>query len=178
MAYSPERLAEELKNAHGADLRSVILYGSAAAGARHPRYSDHNVLVLLRATGAAALAVSAPAIRKWEKAGNPPPLFMTPEFLARSADVFPLEWLDMKEQHRVLVGEDALASLAVNPRHLRVELERELKGTLLRFRGAYAAAAGDTRRARELLIRSSSTFLILFRGCLRHLGVVPLPSKG
>jgi len=177
MAYTPERLAEALRKAHGDDLRAVILYGSGAAGDRHPRYSDLNVLVVLRETGAGALAVAGPALRKWERAGNPAPLFMTPEFLARSADAFPLEWLDMKEQRRVLAGEDVLAPLAVDPRHLRIELERELKGALLRLRGAYAAAAGDARRTRELLIRSSSTFLVLFRGALRRLGAAALPPK-
>lgn len=172
-----EALTADLQAACGGDLRAVILYGSTASGDHHPRYSDVNVLVVLRDTSPAALAAAGPALRKWERAGHPAPLLMTPEFLAASADVFPLEFSDMKEQHRLLAGEDLLASLAVDSHHLRSELERELKGKLLRLRGSYAASAGDARRLRELLSRSSSTFLTLFRGYLRLMKAASLPPK-
>ena len=42
------------------------------------------------------------------RAGNPSPLVFTLDELRRSADIFAIELLDMKEKHRILFGADFL----------------------------------------------------------------------
>ena len=111
------------------------------------------------------------------KQGNPAPLMFTRDRLRNSADVFPMEISDIREFHKVLHGENPVADVEVKPENLRLELERELKGKLIQLRERFLDIAGSEGKERELLARSSSTFLMLFRHTLRLIGVDPLPPK-
>jgi len=164
---TPEQLTEQLKRALPDGLRAVVLYGSAAAGDHVAGRSDYNVLIVADRLGLAELdALAAPA-RAWAKAGHRPPLLFTPKQLAASADSFPIEILDIQQSHKLLFGEDPLAGVAVDPEHVRLELERELKAKLLHLRESYLLAAGRAGRVLGLLTVSLSTFLVLFRAALR-----------
>ena len=164
---TPEQLTEQLKETLGERLTSVILYGSAAAGDHAGKKSDFNVLVVLDRISMEELKVLRPTAVRWRKAGNPPPLLFTMERLQQSADVFPIELLDIRECHRVLYGEDATATLELNNENLRVELEHELKGKLIQLRENYLVTEGRNRRVTDLMVESLSTFLVLFRAALR-----------
>ena len=161
---TPEQLVEQLKTALNDRLISAVLYGSAAAGDYVAGTSNYNVLLVLDRLGLAELdAVAKPALR-WAKAGNRPPLLFTPDQLAASANVFPIKLLDMRQSHRVLFGEDPLADVTIEREHLRLQLERELKGHLLALRERYLLAGGNPRRVAELLTSTLSGFSVLFRG--------------
>jgi hypothetical protein len=164
---TPEAFTEWLAAALGASLRSVVLYGSSAAGDRVDGGSDHNLLVVLDRLDAEALSRVAPLMRQWAAAGQPPPRLFTPQSLRRSADVFGLEIADLKDARKILHGEDPIAALAVDPAHLRFELEFELHGTLQRLRAAYALSVGRPKDVQRLMIQSLSTVLVLARGALR-----------
>ena len=103
----------------------------------------------------------------WVKAGNPPPLLFTLDRLQKSADVFPIEILDIKESHRVLFGEEVLSQLEVHYENLRLELEHELKSKLIQLRESFLMTGGKRKEVVELLIESLSSFLVLFRAALR-----------
>jgi len=173
---TPEVLTEKLKAACGSHLKSVVLFGSAAAGDHTDKQSDYNVLVVLDRLGVEELKALAPATRAWVKRGNPAPLLFTQESLARSTDTFPLEIADIKESHRVLFGEDVPSTLPVNMATLRHELEHEFKGKLMQLRSRYLLSSGKPRQLTQLMIRSLSTFLVLFRGALR-LYQAEVPAK-
>lgn len=177
MSMTPEKLTEELRAIYGDNLTAVLLYGSAASGDYTKKFSDFNTLVVLRQISLDDLRQGSKIVRKWVKGGNPPPLMFTLDRLKRSADVFPMEISDIKEFHRVLYGENPLADVEVSVDNLRLELERELKGKLIQLRERYFMCAGDKKAVSDLLARSSSTFLTLFRHTLRLVGVTPLPAK-
>src|SRR5580698_9844538 len=127
----PEKQINEfvtrLRAASGENLLSVILYGSAADGEFHPEFSNVNLLCVLRETTFATLAAMAPAVEWWTRQKHHAPLVLTREEMERSTDVFSIEFLDMKQRHRVLFGADILASLKI-PMHLhRAQLEYELR---------------------------------------------------
>jgi len=164
---TPDALTERLKTVCGARLLSVILYGSAVAGDHLGKRSDHNVLVVLDRLALEEIRALAPAVRPWVKAGNLVPLLFTPEGLATAAAVFPLEIADIKDSHRVLFGTDAVSPLAVHAANLRLELEHELNGKLMKLRAQYLLVQGNPRQVMELMVRSLSTFLVLCRGALR-----------
>lgn|SRR3989338_1506897 len=173
---TPERLARALTEALGDRVKTVVLFGSAAAGDHAGRWSDYNVLAVIEPLGIPELTVLARAMRGWVRAGNPPPLLFTPRELSGSGDAFPMELTDLKASYRVLAGEDLIQGLRVPVEHLRAELEHELRGKLLQLRQQYCLAGGDRRQLTRLLIRSLSTFLVLGRGVLRLLwqGEVPV----
>jgi len=161
----PEKQIDEfvgrMRQAAGENLQSVILYGSAASGEFHAEFSNVNLLCVLREASYATLNALAPAVDWWTRQKRHVPLVLTGEELQRSADVFSIELLDMKQRHRVLFGTDVLATLTIPMHFHRAQLEYELreKTILLRERG------------------SLSTFVTLFRHSLIALGQTPPESK-
>src|SRR5437899_3011133 len=159
-----------LQQAAGTNLQSVILYGSAATAEFVAEFSDVNLLCILGETSFPALAKVAPVMEWWNKKKHPTPLVMTLEELSRSADVFAIELLDMREHHRVLLGNDVLKGLSV-PMHLhRAQVEYELKEKLILLRQRLLSAAGDKSKLWELLLSSLPAFATLFRHVLITLG--------
>jgi hypothetical protein len=171
-----EELVAQLRAAFGAELRSVVLYGSAASGEHIPRQSDYNVLVLVAALDVARLDAVASVVRAWSEAGNPPPFTLTTDEWRRSADIFPMEYSDIQERHRVLHGASPFDGVRVAPADLRRQLESEAMGKLLHLRQGVLAAGGDGRRQLELLEASKSTIMVLFRATMRLHGQTPSPD--
>jgi predicted nucleotidyltransferase len=167
----------KLKDAAGENLRSVILYGSAATDEFHPKHSDLNLLCLVREADPAHLDPLRGPIEWWTRRGQRPPLVFTLEELRRSADVFTIELLDMKSRHRILHGENVLAEISVPMRCHSMQVERELRTDWLRLREAILAAPKKPRAAFELMLSSFSTFAALFRHALIALGEPPPETK-
>ena len=164
---SLEELVAQLRAAFGAELRSVVLYGSAASGEHVPRQSDYNVLVLVDSLTVGRLEAVAAVVRAWSDAGNPPPFTLTADEWRRSADIFPMEYADIQERHRVLHGASPFDGVRVAPADLRRQLESEAMGKLLHLRQGVLAAGGDGRSQLELLVASKSTIMVLFRATTR-----------
>jgi len=125
----------------GSRLRSVVLYGSAARGDFHRKTSDFNLLLVLEDLSPATLEALEPALRRWTKAGQPVPRLFSPAVIAESADVFPIEFLDIRRSHVVLHGEDPLDGLEIHTDHLRLQCERELREKMMRLREGEVVAA-------------------------------------
>ncbi|MBN1622192.1 MAG: nucleotidyltransferase domain-containing protein [Endomicrobiales bacterium] len=177
MADILNEFIEEAKSVYGGNLKSIILYGSKASGEDTKKHSDYNVLIVLDNIKHEDLKALNKVMSKWIKQGNPPPLlFSIPRFI-KSADVFPIEFLDMKDTHKVLYGEDPFKNLEIKDVHLRHECEFELKGKLLKLRQGYMLAEGKASKLKDLLIDSISTILILFKHTIRLLGAVPPQKK-
>jgi hypothetical protein len=170
-------LVTRLKNAAGSNLLSVILYGSAATEEFHPGHSDLNVLCIMQSLGKDDLSKLHAASAWWVKKGHPAPLFFTLNELHHSADIFAIEMLDIKAAHRVLYGEDVIASLHVPMDLHRAHVERELRNNTLRLWQYYLRHPADSRRTLELMTSSISTFAALFRHALIALGEDPPPTK-
>jgi hypothetical protein len=168
-----DELVAQLRAAYGDQLRAVALYGSAAAGEHIPKRSDYNVLVVVNALPLDRLRAAAAATQAWIGAGNPPPMTMTAREWLGSADIFPMEYADILERHRVLAGALPTDGLAVRPEDLRLQVEQQAMGKLLKLRAGTLAAGADASRQLELLERSLSTFMVIFRGVLRLHGERP-----
>jgi predicted nucleotidyltransferase len=168
-----DELVAQLQKAFGDGLEAVVLYGSAAAGEHIPKRSDFNVLVIVRELGMPELEKEAAIARAWGEAGNPPPLTLTASEWRASSDVFPMEYADILERHRVLFGKPPFDGVSIKPRDLRLQLEHEALGKLLQLRQGILGAGGDKKRLVELLAASLSTFMVIFRALLRYHGESP-----
>jgi hypothetical protein len=172
-----EEFVKRMRTAAGTNLESVILYGSAVAGDFHPEFSNLNLFCVLVESSFEGLKALAPVARWWEGQKQPAPLFMTRNELQSSNDVFTIELLDMQQHHRVLYGEDVLLGLKI-PMYLhRVQVEYELREKLLLLRHQFLLNSDNTRRLWELLVRSVSSFVTLFRHALIALGHVSPTGK-
>lgn len=164
-----DQLVEQLRLMHGEKLRCVLLYGSAAApDAGSPR-GDQNVLVLVDEINPVQLEALGATTRAWLEAGNPPPLELTADEWQRSADIFPMEYADIFERHRVLHG--ALPDgVQLSAHDLRRQAEFEAMGKVLRLRQGIMHAGTDAKRQTDLLRASHSTLMVIFRAVVRCAG--------
>ena len=106
-----KELVTKLEHAFSDRLVSVILYGSAASPDHPDRFSDLNVLCVLKQVMPRELMEGEPVLKWWREKGHPWPLLMSEDEVHNSADSFPIEFHDMKERRRVLYGLDVIADL-------------------------------------------------------------------
>jgi hypothetical protein len=167
---SLEELVSQLRAAYGADLRSIVLYGSAASSEHIAKRSDYNVLVIVESLDAAKLAGASAAARAWGEAGNHAPLTLTTAEWRGSSDIFPMEYSDILERHKILYGDPPFDGIRVEKSDLRLQLEQEAMGKLIKLRQGTLASGNDGGRQVELLAASASSIMIIFRAFLRLQG--------
>ena len=165
-----QELLQRLEQAAGANLTAVVLYGSAADQEFREEHSDLNVLCLLQSLDAGELKKLQPVGLWWWRKGHPTPLLFTLRELQESADIFAIELLDMKQRHRMLLGDDFLQGFDVPMALHRLQVERELRTSVIRLRQAFLRSRGRRAELAELMVASSSTFAALFRHALIALG--------
>jgi hypothetical protein len=171
------QLVEKLQKAFGDRLVSVILYGSAADGEHHAKYSDFNVLCVLSAITPRELSESTEIFHWWRELGSPSPLLLSEHEVATSTDCFAIEFLDIQHQHRVLYGKDVVSALVVDRSFYRAQVEHDLRAKLLRLRQKASGMLSDADLLRRLLVDSISTFCVLFRHALALSGVEAASRK-
>ena len=166
VAGNLDQLVERLRKSLVDDVLSVILYGSAATGDAHDKFSDLNVLCVLRQITPAQLAAAETVFHWWREQGNPAPLLLTEHEVRTSTDCFAIEFYDIKRHHRVLYGADVVADLAIDDSFYRGQVEHELRAKLLRLRQKASGVLSDKKALCDLLVDSVSTFCVLFRHAL------------
>ena len=77
MTHQFSAFIDDLKQTHGDNLASVILYGSAAAGDFVPQKSDYNLLIALHKIAPKDLRNAHACVREWHKMGHPVPVYFT-----------------------------------------------------------------------------------------------------
>jgi hypothetical protein len=164
------QIAEQIRQVFGSDLVSLVLYGSAAGEDFAPGRSDFNFAIVVERLTFGHLKSLHRYLPAWHKLGAGTPLLLDRRFLERGRDVFPMEFFDIKAQHRIIFGEELFATLSIDSRHLRYQSEHEARSKLLRLRTLYAEAGADRRRLEALLLDSVKTFLVIMRGFLRLRG--------
>jgi len=169
-------ITEDYRKIYGDALLSVILYGSAAGGDYRPGKSDLNFMIVLSEEAIDHLDKAIETVSKWWKRSVATPLFMTKAYISSSLDSYPLEFLNMQKGYVLVYGEDVLKEISFEPRHLRLQCEREIKGKLLLLRERFLETEGKPRRIKELTGESITAFVSIFRGLL-YLKGVEIPSS-
>ncbi len=170
-------LTAALQAALGDDLVSVVLYGGAARDEHQRGRSDTNLLVVLKQVAPTQLRAIAPAMRRARKQIRLSPVVLSREELAASAETSAIELTEMQEQHVVLFGQDPLTNPRIEPQHLRLQVEHELRSKLFRLRHSYLRDARNARAVIWLMMNSFSSFLTLFAALLRLSGKQPAPRR-
>lgn len=171
-----ENFCHQLASLFGQELQSIVLYGSAAGQAYHPKQSDFNFMVVLSENGLKALSKTSALVKKWKKNRTAMPLFVSQEYIQNSLDSFPVEFLNIQSSYKVITGIDVMADIRIDKQDVRLQCERELKGKLLHLREEYILTQGKTRAMKQLISRSIPTFTAIFNALL-FLSNKPIPDN-
>ena len=177
-ASTIETFMEDVTRALGPRLVALVLYGSAARG-DPTADADVNTVLVTDAVDEDLFTALDPVVRPWARAGHPAPLLFAEAEWGASADVFAIEFEEMRHAHRVLAGRDPFRDITVRHEDLRRQLEAELRGKLVRLRQAYLTWRNDARALTRVITRSTAGVLTMLRTVLRVSGVaVPPDAEG
>ncbi len=161
-----DQYAALLREIAGDKAKALTIFGAAAAGSFDPSlHTVRNVLVLEKVDldVLRRLAEHGP---KLGKARISAPLIMTPDYIQASLDTFPLELIEVQQNHLTLFGDDYFANLAFEESHVRLQCERELKAILIGLRQGLLAAAGRDKVLAELETNVADSLARTLRGLL------------
>lgn len=168
-----EKVAAQIANDLGENMKSVVLFGTAIRGGYAPAHQEVNIMVMVEDASTQAIRSIEEPLAAWVKKGNSAPLIFERSEWEGSTDVFPIEIEDMREAHKLVSGTDPFEGVVTNRDDLRHELEREVRGKLLQLRAQHAAFAPNGGALTRLLIESASTFFVLMRALVRLEGETP-----
>lgn len=150
-----EKIIESLKERLGANLLSAVKFGTEG--------EPNNFLCVTEKIDFAVLEQLKEVVQKQRE--KVVPLFFTQRELQNAADVFPLEFLDIKYPHEVLFGQDVINAIKLEKKHVRHELESELRSKLIHLRENYVWIKKD-KDLKTLLISAVPSLMPLFYGML------------
>ena len=162
--------AAEILKGYDAAVHSIYVVGSAVTTDYNERTSDINSLIVLRDMDFASLEFIASLGNKFRKKGIAAPLTMTPAYIDSSLDVFPMEFLDLKNIHVTVCGDDILKDLRIDDSNLRLQCEREVKSKLINLRHGYVSSLGERKSLSEQLTRTVYGYVPLFRAIIHLMG--------
>lgn len=152
-----EQTIDEFKNALKENLVSAVKFGTEG--------EPNNLLFVLKKLDFSILEKIKPLVIKHTKKNKIVPLFFTEEELSDASDVFPLEFLDIKYPHEVLYGGDLVEKIKFDKKHVRRQLEFELRSKLIHLRENYIWIK-KPEELKGLLKRAIPSVMPLFYGLL------------
>ncbi len=152
-----------VQSALGANLYSLVLYGSHARGDAHAK-SDINLLVIVEDTAPALLRSFIKAMPGWIKLRVTPPVVFSHEQFRRSQDSFALEFTEMAAARKVLAGSDPFEHFAADWASVRRELEQEARQKRIELYRRWFAAGGNPKHYPPIFRSTFSGLLSLVRG--------------
>ncbi len=160
-----DKFLEELKLNLGENLVSVIAFGSNA-NVEDAKNNLNLMIVSNELTAENLYSISKP-VKKWVKGKNPIPIIMNKDEWYSSFDVYAIEYSDMKDNYRIIYGEDLVQSICINKYFLRLECESELKNLLLKYKNNFLLNVRSDREMKKLLSNVIKTLIVIFRSVLR-----------
>jgi len=92
------------------------------------------------------------------------PFVFTKEELMDGVDVFPIEFLNIRQHHKILSGEDFLKDIQISKEHLRHQLEFEFRSKLIHLRKEYLQFRG--RHLETLILSTIPTLMPIIGGLI------------
>lgn len=166
-----DRLVGQLREAAGANLLGVALYGGLVKGRYTPGVSDVNVLVVVADAGLPSLLALAPVLTAALRESSVIPFLVTPDDLRRTAALFPVKILDIQTRHRTLWGDPHIDGIAIDPAALRLRVLQEIKNMELRLRLRVVERGADPDVLWRGLVSSLPKLAVTLETVLRARGI-------
>jgi len=158
--------AELIEQLAGANAKALTFFGAIVTNAFDTqRHTARSVLVVER-VDLSVLRRLAEHGTRLGKASIAAPLIMTPEYIKTSLDTFPLEFIEIKQRHLTVSGDDYFDGLTFEDAHVRLQCERELKSVLIALRQGLLAAAGREKFINALEVDVGERLMRTLRGLL------------
>lgn len=154
-----QRFCNQLQEALGEQLVSIILYGGLAKAEYAPASSNVNVMVVLKQATVEVLDKAVAPVQQGMRDFSLAVMVLSENDLHHSTDAFPIKFMDMQRHHRLLWGKKVLAEIVIAKDHLRLRCEQEIKNLLLRLRQFYLQRIHHTELIESTLTRAISSFL-------------------
>ena len=153
--HAVETLARDLEEVFGGRLKALVAYhGSQGDGSVHScaivdglRFQD--------------LARCLPFTGRWLQRRVAVPLMLSAAELARTLDIFPLEYAAIAADHLVVRGADPFAGMVIPAPDIRRAIEAQAKSHLIHLREAYLESDGEMTRIASLIAASAGPFRAL-----------------
>ncbi|MBT6044490.1 hypothetical protein HOG54_00355 [Candidatus Woesearchaeota archaeon] len=146
---------EMIKEIFGENLVCVADYGK----------SDVQEVIVLNKLDSQVLNDSRIPLQNYFKKTKKFPLLLTKEELTEGMDVFPLDFLNIKLNHKVLFGEDVFSDLKFDKKHIRRQLEFEFRSKLINLRQSYMVVKSN-KELKLIVENSIPTLLPMLNGLL------------
>ncbi len=160
----------------GPDLKSVILYGSAADGTLRPT-SDVNLLLVLSQFDSAKASTIRGPYSIAEAAIRLTAMFILEPEVPAALESFAQKFSDLHRRHRLLFGSDPFANVTIPRAAILFRLKQVLLNLTLRLREGYVAHGSTPERFSTLIAESAGPL----RSCAATMseldGKPPLPPK-
>ncbi len=173
VAERMQPMVDEIIREHSENIHSIHIVGSAVLPDYHEKLSDINSVVMLHSMNLKFISFLAPLGEKYAKKRIAAPFLMTPEYLRKSADAFPVEFLDFKLIHATVYGENIFDTIKIEKPALRLQCERDIKIKLIGLRQGYLSTMGKKEHLSKGLVRSITGSMALFRALIFLLGKEP-----
>ena len=159
-----ENLINECKEKLKDNLVCIIKYGTEG--------EPNNILIVTKQLTFSDLNKLKPIVLSFSKKSKVVPILFTENELKDSNDVFPLEILDMIYPHDLLHGIDVLEKVDLDKKHVRTQIEFELRSKLIHLRENYIGIKRP-KDLRLLLKSAVPTLMPLLYGLLFMKNIKP-----
>jgi predicted nucleotidyltransferase len=162
-------LVDAARTALGDDLRSVVLFGSAAED-RLRATSDVNVIFVLRAFELARVDALRETLQTAQAAIDLRPMFLRSDEIPLATEAFAVKLADVARRHRVLYGDDPFVGIRPSRAAEVARLQQVLLNLELRLRQRYALESLREEQAAIAVadatgpLRASAAALLELRG--------------
>lgn len=161
----------------GENITCVMVFGSATGPDFVAGHSNINLAMEVRDISYGFLQKCLKHVSAASKRRIVAPLLLTRKYIDSSLDVFPIEFLDIRETAVVLYGDSPFTNVTFDDSSLRLECEQQLKGSLLRIRQAYLELGLVKRGLEKVLGESLNSLIPVFRAMLVLKGIKPPRGK-
>lgn len=172
-----EPFSKEMSGILGDALQSLCVYGSVSAGDYIYGRSNINTVFLFKSLSVSDLKKISVPMEKWINRGFAPPIIFIEKDLERSLDTFPVLFMEIRDNHRVLFGKDPFRDLKIDPSFLRLQVEEKLKNKVAEARTEFLTSGESLSKFENMISQSFNSLFPLLRGLLHLSGVKPSIRK-
>ncbi|GAB4124729.1 MAG: hypothetical protein OHK0045_02340 [Raineya sp.] len=160
LAGKIESFARQIDIIAKENLVAIYLYGSITHKVFDNPSTNIKLLAVLKSAKVEEIENISLAIIKAKKEFNIDTKIITKEEVKTSADVFPIEFTDMKVKKFLLIGEDVFKNVQISMEDLRRSCELELKKRLFELRSFFVLNLKHPKLLVEKLLEDLSGFLM------------------